>query len=41
MAGAHRPAAYTAGVVDFLIEALQAWQDAKAAGDPSVPDHEV
>lgn len=31
--------AYTAGVVDFLIEALDAWQAAKAAhpGDASVP----
>lgn len=41
MAGAASAGAYTAGVVDFLIEALQAWQDAKATGDPSVPDHEV
>ena len=41
MAGAASAGTYTAGVVDFLIEALQAWQDAKATGDPSVPDHEV
>ncbi len=41
MAGAASAGTYTAGVVDFLIEALQAWQEAKATGDPSIPDHEV
>lgn len=41
LAGAASAGTYTAGVVDFLIEALQAWQEAKATGDPSVPDHEV
>ena len=37
MAGAASAGAYTAGVVDFLIEALQAWEDAKATGDPRSP----
>ena len=41
MAGAASAGTYTAGVVDFLIEALQAWQEAKTTGDPSIPDHEV
>ncbi len=41
MAGAASAGAYTAGVVDFLIEALQAWEQAKAAGDPRIPDHAV
>jgi hypothetical protein len=41
MAGAASAGAYTAGVVDFLIEALQAWHEAKATGDPAVPDHDV
>ncbi len=39
MAGTVSAAAYTAGVVDFLIEALDAWEDAKKAGD--VPTHQV
>ena len=34
--------AYTAGALDFLIEALDAWSDAKAAaGEPAVPRHDV
>jgi hypothetical protein len=41
MAGAASAGAYTAGVIDFLLEALQAWEDAKASGDPRVPDHDV
>lgn len=41
MAGAASAGTYTAGVADFLIEALQAWQEAKATGDPSIPDHDV
>jgi hypothetical protein len=41
MAGAASAGAYTAGVVDFLLEALQAWEEAKASGDPGVPDHDV
>lgn len=40
MAGAVSAGAYTAGVIDFLIEALDAWQDAKDAGE-DVPPHEV
>jgi hypothetical protein len=31
--------AYTAGVIDFLIEALDAWDDAR--GKPGVPSHRV
>ena len=41
MAGAASAGAYTAGVVDFLLEALQAWEDAKISGDPLIPDHHV
>src|SRR5512144_1808652 len=41
MAGAASAGAYTAGVIDFLLEALQAWEEAKASRNPSVPDHEV
>ena len=41
MAGACSAGAYTAGVIDFLFEALTAWEAAKATGDPTVPDHEV
>lgn len=41
MAGAASAGAYTAGVLDFLIEALQCWEEAKATGDPAIPDHTV
>jgi predicted acylesterase/phospholipase RssA len=41
LAGAISAGAYTAGVMDFLIEALDTWEDAKASGDPSVPMHRV
>ena len=41
MAGAASAGAYTAGIVDFMLEALQAWQEAKESGDPRVPDHDV
>ena len=44
MAGAVSAGAYTAGVLDFLIEALDAWYDAKEAakkGGPPVPMHDV
>jgi len=41
MAGAASAGAYTAGVVDYLIEALQAWEEAKLRGDPDIPDHET
>ena len=44
MAGAVSAGAYTAGVLDFLIEALDAWYATKGAasrGGPPVPMHEV
>ncbi|MFO1127255.1 MAG: patatin-like phospholipase family protein [Rhodospirillales bacterium] len=41
MAGACSAGAYTAGVIDFLFEALAAWETAKTTGDPAVPDHDV
>jgi hypothetical protein len=37
MAGAISAGAYTAGVFDFLIEALDAWTDAREQGDPAAP----
>jgi predicted acylesterase/phospholipase RssA len=40
MAGAVSAGAYTAGVLDFLTEALDAWYKAKAAGEV-VPAHDV
>lgn len=40
MPGAVSAGAYTAGVLDFLIEALDAWEEAKAAGE-AVPAHRV
>src|SRR6266702_7100898 len=33
--------AYTAGALDFLIEALDCWEAARASGDPLVPRHRV
>jgi hypothetical protein len=41
MAGAVSAGAYTAGVLDFLIQALDEWHAAKQAGDPDCPPHEV
>lgn len=41
MAGAVSAGAYTAGVIDFLLQALEEWNKAKAAGDSEVPPHEV
>jgi hypothetical protein len=41
MAGAISAGAYTAGVLDFLVEALDAWEAGKLAGDPGVPLHAV
>jgi hypothetical protein len=42
MSGAISAGAYTAGVLDFLIEALEAWEKAREADqDGSVPDHRV
>jgi hypothetical protein len=40
MAGATSAGAYTAGVLDFLTEALDAWYLAKSAGK-EVPGHDV
>jgi hypothetical protein len=40
MAGAISAGAYTAGVLDFLVEALDAWYDAKAKGE-EVPQHDL
>lgn len=39
MAGAVSAGAYTAGVMDYLIEALQKWEDRR--GRPGVPTHRV
>jgi predicted acylesterase/phospholipase RssA len=39
MAGAVSAGAYTAGVVDFLMEALSEWE--KRRGQPNVPSHRV
>lgn len=41
MAGAVSAGAYTAGVLDFLTEALEQWYAAKAAANPPVPMHDV
>lgn len=39
MAGAVSAGAYTAGVMDYLIEALQEWENQR--GNPGVPGHKV
>lgn len=41
MAGAVSAGAYTAGVIDYLLEALDKWNKAKAIGDPTIPMHNV
>lgn len=41
MAGAVSAGAYTAGVMDYLVEALEAWQVQKDLGTPGVPTHDV
>ena len=41
MAGAVSAGAYSAGVFDFLMEALNEWQAAKDRGDAGIPRHEV
>lgn len=41
LAGGVSGGAYTAGVIDFLVEALDAWQEAAAAGHADAPPHEV
>src|SRR3954471_3654065 len=37
LAGAISAGAYTAGVIDFLVQALEEWE--KTRGEPSVPQH--
>jgi hypothetical protein len=41
MAGAVSAGAYTAGALDFLIEALEQWEIAKQSPSPTVPLHKV
>jgi len=41
MAGAVSAGAYTAGVMDYLLEALENWQKAKELGLTGVPQHDV
>ncbi len=41
MAGSISAGAYTAGVLDYLLEALNEWYSSKEKDDPSVPDHDV
>jgi hypothetical protein len=41
MAGAVSAGAYTAGVLDFLMEALEQWYIAKASPSPAVPLHDI
>jgi len=41
MAGAVSAGAYTAGVLDFLTEALEEWYKAKTVPNPEVPMHNV
>jgi len=41
MAGAVSAGAYTAGVMDYLLEALAEWEKQKASGAANVPQHQV
>src|SRR3954453_4247569 len=41
MAGALSAGSYTAGVVDFLIQALDQWHEGKRGDDPRCPRHDV
>ncbi len=41
MAGAVSAGAYTAGVVDFLLQALDTWEQAKRDRTEGIPDHTV
>jgi hypothetical protein len=41
MAGAISAGAYTAGVVDYLLEALETWQQRKDSNVPNTPMHRV
>lgn len=38
MAGAVSAGAYTAGVIDYLMETLQKWEEAKKTGEKNIPD---
>ena len=41
LAGTVSAGSYTAGVIDYLLEALDAWSAAKVLGDPDAPTHNV
>src|SRR3954469_20872079 len=41
MCGAVSAGAFTAGVVDFLIQALDQWHEGKRGDDPRCPRHDV
>ena len=41
MAGAVSAGAYTAGVIDYLLETLETWQQEKDSGNIYVPQHSV
>jgi predicted acylesterase/phospholipase RssA len=41
MAGAVSAGAYTAGVMDYLLEALEEWRKRKEANSPDTPSHDV
>src|SRR3954454_917555 len=41
MAGAVSASTYTAGVLDFLIQALDQWHEGKRGNDPHCPRHDV
>lgn len=40
-AGAVSAGAYTGGVLDFIVQALDAWYAERSAGNPRVPGHDV
>ncbi|MCX6244726.1 MAG: patatin-like phospholipase family protein [Bacteroidetes bacterium] len=41
MAGAVSAGAYTAGVIDYLLEAMESWYKAKELGLPGIPKHDI
>jgi len=41
MAGAISAGAYTAGVLDYLMEALETWENKKKSGEANIPGHKV
>jgi len=41
MAGAVSAGAYTAGVIDYLLETLKLWENLKNTDNESIPNHEV